>query len=200
MEEDLLVLHGLAVKKSGTAEQVARLLGQPEAEVSATFGALVSSGEVAGAKGLYMPTPAGRNRLDAAYPALFAKIRADESFACAFERFEAINRHLLALITRWQTISRAGTSVPNDHLDPGYDAKVLDELGDTHDRVQPVLGAFARPAVRFSAYSQRLDEAFERALTGEHDYVSGVRVDSYHTVWHELHEDLLRTLGRSRKE
>ena len=36
-------------------------------------------------------------------------------------------------------------------------------------------------------------------LSGEIDYVSGVKVGSYHTVWFELHEDLLRLLGRSRE-
>jgi hypothetical protein len=36
-------------------------------------------------------------------------------------------------------------------------------------------------------------------LSGAIDYVSGVKVDSYHTVWFELHEDLLRMLGRSRE-
>ena len=36
--------------------------------------------------------------------------------------------------------------------------------------------------------------------TGEIDWVSGVRIDSYHTVWFELHEDLLRMLGRTRQE
>ena len=30
--------------------------------------------------------------------------------------------------------------------------------------------------------------------------MTGVRVDSYHIVWHELHEDLLRMLGRTRQE
>jgi hypothetical protein len=50
------------------------------------------------------------------------------------------------------------------------------------------------------AYAGRLAAAYDRALAGETDFVSGVRVDSYHTVWHELHEDLLRVLGRTRQE
>jgi hypothetical protein len=29
--------------------------------------------------------------------------------------------------------------------------------------------------------------------------MSGVRVSSYHTVWFEMHEDLLRLLGRTRE-
>lgn len=34
----------------------------------------------------------------------------------------------------------------------------------------------------------------------QRDYVGGVRCDSYHTVWFELHEDLLRILGATRHE
>jgi hypothetical protein len=35
---------------------------------------------------------------------------------------------------------------------------------------------------------------------GEHEYVAGARVDSIHTVWMELHEDHLQSLGISREE
>jgi hypothetical protein len=200
MEQDLLVLHGLAVRKSGTADQVARVLGQSASEVQAALDRLATSGDVVDAKELFMPTPAGRQRLATAYSEQCASVRADETFIDAFERFEAINTRILALFTRWQTISRAGTTVPNDHTDVDYDAKVIDDLGDIHERAETILAAFAKQVPRFAAYAERLDEAFEKALTGEHQFVSGVRVDSYHTVWHELHEDLLTTLGRSRKE
>ncbi|NQV20995.1 MAG: hypothetical protein HQ511_06225, partial [Rhodospirillales bacterium] len=42
--------------------------------------------------------------------------------------------------------------------------------------------------------------ALEKAEDGETEFVSGAKVDSYHTVWFELHEDLLRILGREREE
>ena len=35
---------------------------------------------------------------------------------------------------------------------------------------------------------------------GRHELVSSPMVDSVHNVWFEFHEDLLRTLGRARKE
>ena len=38
------------------------------------------------------------------------------------------------------------------------------------------------------------------AEDGEHEWVSDVRRDSYHTVWFELHEELLRIMGREREE
>lgn len=198
IEPNLLALHGLVVKNSGTADTVAALLGRDPSTVTADLERAVAAGEAVGAKGMYLPTPAGRARLDAAYPQ--AGARADTDFIAAADRFEVVNKQLLALLTRWQTISRAGTSVPNDHSDPSYDAKIIDELGDLHERVEPVLDTFTAKIPRYAAYHERLETAYDKALAGDTDYVTGVRVDSYHTVWHELHEDLLRLLGRSREE
>ncbi len=42
--------------------------------------------------------------------------------------------------------------------------------------------------------------ALERAEGGAIEWVSDARILSYHTVWFELHEDLLRILGRQRSE
>lgn len=199
LEPDLLVLHALTVRKSGTPEQVAAVLGQDPAAVEDEIGRRVEAGDVLGARGVFMATPAGRARLDSAYEPAYAGVRRDGQFTAAADRFENINKRLLDLLTRWQTLSRGGVSVANDHSDADYDAKIIDELGDLHDRAEPVLTVLAAPLPRFGAYKDRLEAAYDRALTGQPDFVSGVRVDSYHTVWHEAHEDLLRVLGRSRE-
>jgi hypothetical protein len=200
MEMDVLALHGLIVKKAGTAAQVATVLGQDEASVRQALEAAVEAGEVIGAKGTYMPTPVGRAKLDAAYPAAYAEVRTDDAFLAAADRFEVVNKKLLDLLTRWQTIAHAGTTVPNDHSDPAYDTKIIDELGELHDRCEPVLRNLGAKLQRYRAYEDRLAAAYDKALAGEVDFVSGVRVDSYHLVWHELHEDLLRVLGRTRQQ
>jgi hypothetical protein len=90
--------------------------------------------------------------------------------------------------------------VPNDHSNADYDAGIVDRLGDQHDRAQRPLGEFAELDARLGRYLERLDAAYDKALAGDTDFVSGARVDSYHTVWFELHEDLLRMLGREREE
>ena len=200
MDTNLLVLHGLVVKKAGTAEQVADVVGQDVAVVREALQAAVEAGDAVGAKGTFMPTPAGRAALEAAYPAEFAGLRADDSVIAAADRFEIVNKKLLALLTRWQAVPQAGTTVPNDHSDPAYDTKIINELGDLHERAEPLLGALSAKLPRYRAYEDRLAAAYDKALSGEIDFVSGVRVDSYHLVWHELHEDLLRVLGRSRQE
>jgi hypothetical protein len=200
MNSELLALHGLCVKKAAEAGEVARILGLPDDEVTKALEAAVGSGDAMGAKGKFMATPQGRQRLDAAYPEEFAELRQDEGFVGAWQRFERVNRDLKQLMTEWQTKSVGGEEVPNDHDDPDYDAGIVDRLGELHERVEPILGRLAEGVPRLDLYRQRLDDAYDKALAGETDYVSGVRVDSYHTVWFELHEDLLRMLGQQREE
>jgi hypothetical protein len=198
---DLLALHGLAVKKAGGPEAVAAIVGAEEDGVAASLEAAVEAGRAAGANGTFMVAPAGREWLDKQYPQAFAEFRANPAATEAYERFERINRKLLELFTDWQMIPAAGGErIANDHSDADYDAGIVDRLGDQHERAEKVLDSFAELEPRLSIYRERLDAAYDKVLAGEHDWVSAVRIDSYHTVWFELHEDLLRMLGREREE
>jgi len=200
-DTELLALHGLAVKKAGSPAAVAAVVGAEEAEVEASLEAAVAAGRAAGAKGTFMVAPAGRDWLDEQYPQAFAEFRADPAATETYERFERINRELLALFTDWQMVPTAGGErIPNDHADHEYDTEVIDRLGDQHERAERVLDSFAALEPRLGLYKERLDSAYDKALAGEREWVSGARIDSYHTVWFELHEDLLRMLGREREE
>jgi len=91
-------------------------------------------------------------------------------------------------------------TVPNDHSDADYDHKIIDQLGALHERAERPLAKFTDLDPRLGRYPRRLDSAYDKVLAGDQDFVSGAKVDSYHTVWFELHEDLLRMLGRQREE
>ncbi|MDX6658841.1 MAG: hypothetical protein QOH62_3634 [Solirubrobacteraceae bacterium] len=201
IDTELLALHGLAVKKAGSAADVAAVLGGDEDEVGAALEAAVAAGQAIGAKGTFMLTPAGRSWLDERYPEAYAGFRSDPEATAAYERFEKVNRELLGLFTDWQMMpSPGGERMQNDHSDADYDNGIIDRLGDQHERAEKILGRFAELEARLGTYTQRLDDAYDKVLAGEHDYVSSARIDSYHTVWFELHEDLLRMLGREREE
>jgi hypothetical protein len=196
---ELLALHGLAVKKAGSAVAVADILGREEAEVATALDDATRSGRAMAAKGMYMVTPAGRSWLDEQYPVAFADFRADPESAAAYERFERVNRELLTLFTDWQMMPAGGERIPNDHSDPDYDRDIVDRLGALHERGLKPLDRFRALDERLGEYPRRLEQAYDKVLAGEHEFVSGARVDSYHTVWFELHEDLLRMLGRERE-
>lgn len=112
----------------------------------------------------------------------------------AYARFREVNPALLQVCTDWQLRDGA----VNDHTDGAYDDEVLERLGQVHDRIQPVLRDLAAALDRFAPYGERLQNALDRVRAGEYEWFTRPVLDSYHTVWFELHEDLLGTLGRSR--
>lgn len=200
MADKFLAMHALAIKKFGTAEAVAAVIGETEGDVAPAIEAAVGAGEAISGKGAYMLTPKGQAALKEAYPTVYAPQRGDAGFTAAYDRFEAVNRDLKQLITDWQTMEVAGEQVPNDHSDADYDAGIIDRLGGLHERAEPVLAQLASPLPRLRRYLERLAAALDKVEGGETAYVSGAKIDSYHTVWFELHEDLLRILARERDE
>jgi len=200
MYEAHLVLHGVAVKKHGTSAAVADLVGLPTARVDALLEAAVAGGRAALANDKYLLTPAGRMIVETQYSRYYSAPRANAEFTVAHERFEIVNNELKQVITDWQTMNVGGRQLANDHSDAEYDEMVIDRLAGVHDKVEPILRAFAAVVPRFAYYLEKLEQALEKAEDGAHAWVSDATIDSYHTVWFELHEDILRVLGREREE
>jgi hypothetical protein len=115
----------------------------------------------------------------------------------AYERFLPLNRELVRVCTDWQV--RAG-GVPNDHRDARYDWSVLDRLHAIDDRVGPVASRLGRRIERFASYRPRLRTALAHVDEGDTDWLNSPRLDSYHTVWMQLHEDLLLAIGADRAD
>jgi len=113
----------------------------------------------------------------------------------AYQRFLGLNRELIRVCNDWQV--RPG-GVPNDHRDPTYDWAVVERVDAIDDRVGPIVAALSSRIVRFGAYRPRLRAARRHVDDGEPDWLTSPRIDSYHTVWMQLHEDLLLALGRDR--
>jgi|SRR5581483_8387423 len=203
MDEDVefLTLHCLTMKQLASPAHVEAIVGVPAAEAKVALGRLVESGDVKEARGNFVLMPAGRERLDARYREIYKAVRQSDTFTGAYARFERVNADLKKLITDWQTMTVAGQLTPNDHSDADYDNRIIDRLCALHERVEPILDGFAAEVPRLARHKARLDAALDKvSAEGDRDYVSGVRVDSYHTVWFELHEDLLRILDTERDE
>ena len=196
-----LTVHTLTLKQLGTAEQLTDVTGQQTADIETNLEKAAAAGTVIAAKGRYMISPAGRALLDEAYPEAFADIRSSASVAAAMDAFETgVNKQVLALTTDWQTKQVDGERVPNDHGDADYDSAIIDKLARTHERTAKVLGPLIDADPLVDRFLDRIGAALTRAEGGETDYVSGVRVDSVHTVWFQMHEHILRLTGRERPE
>lgn len=202
MSDDYLItLHALTLKQMADREGVVAISGQDLDAVASALERAAEEKTAMGAKGAFMITPAGRSLLDEAYPECFAAERASSEVTAAMDEFEeGVNRQVLKLTTDWQTVEVDGERQPNDHGDESYDAKIIDRLGMVLERTESVLAPLAEHRPDLGRFYDRAGSALTRAASGETDYVSGVRVDSFHTVWFQLHEHILRVTGRERPE
>ena len=200
MNDAHLVMHGLAIKKHATPEDVAGVLGLEPDAVRETLSKLVAARRVVEAQGRYLLSPAARMLLDTDYSRYYGDLRANADFQAGYAGFERLNGALKQLMTDWQTIVVRGDRLPNDHSDKDHDAKIIDRLGDLHERAEPVLDRLASALPRLAIYRDKLEAALHKAEKGAIAWVSDAKIESYHTVWYELHEDLLRLTQRERSE
>lgn len=123
------------------------------------------------------------------------------TFELQYEAFLGLNGSFLSLCTDWQlrpVADGGGDPVLNDHSDPDYDSEVVDRLAVIHRSVLPILDELCTRLGRFGGYGHRFRHALSRVEANDVDWFTKPMIDSYHTVWFELHEDLLATLGVDR--
>ncbi|MDP8903709.1 MAG: hypothetical protein M3N29_00060, partial [Chloroflexota bacterium] len=193
------VLRALSIKGSATVEQLAEGLASPRATVQPLLDALVADGTAEKASGQVRPS--ARAKLEAAD--LFVADRSalgEPECVRLLEEFHALDRRMKQVVTAWQVRDVGGEQTINDHTDADYDARVLADLAaldaDTAEWLAPLVDRLPR----FGVYRSRLARARDLAAGGDQRYVASPRVDSYHSVWFELHEDLIRLAGRKREE
>ena len=194
------VLHAFAIKKFASIDDAVALTGLDEAQVRTLAAEAVAGGRLNEVDGRYMVTPTAQITLQGVYAKVYARLRSDAGFREDYQAFEHINDDLKQLMTDWQTLTIAGETVANDHSDADYDERIISRLGSLHDRAERLLDRLARHEPRIGHYSRQLLIALEKAEDGDIRWVSDATISSYHTVWFELHEDLLRVTGLARRE
>lgn len=149
-------------------------------------------------------TPSGRRRHAELIGAELDGSASREAVDSVYQRFLPLNQELLAVCSEWQVRPSEAADgkdqdpVLNDHKDFAYDARIVRRLHKIDNEVQPLCRELARTLGRFATYGPRLTRALDRVDKGDHDWFTKPMIDSYHTVWFELHEDLLTTLGLER--
>ena len=124
---------------------------------------------------------------------------ARDAVDAAHTTFVRHNERFLATVTRWQLRPQPGDPLAaNAHDDPQWDGRVLDELAGHGRRLRAVCPPLAAALDRFSGYDVRYATALDRADAGQLAWVDAPGVESCHTVWIQLHEDLVATLGLER--
>lgn len=191
------VVHALKLKGFVEADVVANVTGLDAADVTAHLDGLAAEGLATHREGRlsgWSLTPDGKAHHAEAIAAELDAAGCRDVVDGAYRRFLDLNQDMLAVCTAWQMRGDA----LNDHSDAAYDKGVVDTLVAIHDRVRPVTVDLRDALARYGRYPDRLRSALEKVLAGEAEWFTKPVIDSYHTVWFELHEDLLSTLAIDR--
>ena len=188
----------VGLKGMASADTLAEVLGCGSSQAEAAIAALVDDGAV-------QELPGGRVRLtpealagvDELFRSDAARLRS--AIEPVMDDFHAVNGAFKELVTSWQMRVVDGTEVTNDHTDEAYDNALIVQLRDgVHSRVLAVIQEVAAAEPRLSRYAERLTAALEALQEGDVQMMAHPLRDSYHTVWFELHEELIRLCGRTR--
>jgi DNA-binding MarR family transcriptional regulator len=191
---ELAVLQAVRLKGRVSRTDLAVTLGEDPNELAAVVDRLVASGLVLDSNVLRV-SPDGRAHLDELLTE--ERRRVDVPVLSAvYADFRAVNTEFKALVTDWQLADGR----PNTHEDSDYDALVVARLDGVHRRVMPIVDAAADQLPRLSRYSAKLQTALDKVHAGETMWLSRPLIDSYHTVWFELHEELILAAGRTRED
>jgi pyruvate,orthophosphate dikinase len=180
-------LRMLLVKGYATPEQASDCLLVSADDARALLSALEGSADAEQAVGAYRLTDAGKIR---ARSDLDADRAAWPEAGATLDAFVFYDKQVKDVVTEWQMRGE----VVNDHSEPLYDALVLNGLASLHERIGKWL------PTRFPRYRARLDRAAAAITTGDTRFVASPRVDSYHSVWFEFHEELILLAGRTRAD
>ena len=197
----LLVLRGLRLKGVVPLDGLADATGLPAADVEPVLDALAGDGFVVlrtDALAGWTLTPAGRRELERLLADEVDAAGAREAVTGAYQRFRALNAGVLDVCSQWQVRDVDGRPVVNDHTDAAYDEAVIADLARIQHAADPLCDDLAAALDRFRSYGPALRRAVRRVEDGDGDWFTKPVMPSYHTVWFELHEDLLATLGLDR--
>jgi pyruvate,orthophosphate dikinase len=193
------LLMCLRIKGFGKAEAIGEAMGTSAEEVQGLLADLVARQWLDETKVGYRLSPAGRTEADQAFGLERAGLDA-RIFAKLYEEFSPINDAFKHLVTRWQMRTVGDRQVRNDHADAAYDKSVLEGFDPIHREISDLIGTIATSASRIGSYQQRLDLALGKIRSGDVRYIAAPDRDSYHTVWFELHQDLIGLAGTTRQK
>jgi len=190
---ELTLLQAVRLKGRVSEADLAATLGEAPAATAMTVNMLVESGLLVTGKTLKISS-AGRDRL--------AELLAEErngidsaAITAIYDEFRSVNAEFKELVADWQV--KHGQ--PNGHDDAEYDAAVLARLDVTHERVTRILDSVVPQLPRLRRYTEKLSEALARVEEGDVSWLTRPMIDSYHTVWFELHEELILAAGLTRE-
>jgi pyruvate,orthophosphate dikinase len=184
--EQFRVLRSIAF--AGAVMDPSELFGVDHSSAPAVVDQLVTARLVERGEVL-MTTAAG----EAALSEWFAADRAALGTAATtlHEQFQPLDATLKLLASTWQSAEASD--------DWERRLEIVEALASLHDQLTELFSRYRAPIGRFDDYIRRLGQALAQVREGRTAYVASLSVDSYHTAWFQMHEDLLRVLDEQRE-
>jgi pyruvate,orthophosphate dikinase len=185
------VLRALGLKGLATAERIAAVLDADPAAVEAELRAAAEAG-------LARETPRGFAMLPPGREVVNEGLAAERqgldraAIEAAFAAFDALDREFKALVSAWQQAAPAEAEAAWAQACAGLEA--------LHERLDPVVAQASALVPRLAPYAGRFEQALEAVRAGERTMLASPLKESFHTVWFELHEELIALSGRQRTE
>jgi len=115
-----------------------------------------------------------------------------------YQEFIGLDAGFKRLVTDWQVRVADGRLVANDHTDTAYDEAVRHRLTAFHQETMELIPRICAFASRLEPFEVRFARAAAAVSAGDGSMIASPLKDSYHTVWFELHEELIHLSGRNR--
>jgi hypothetical protein len=202
-QPELLVLHSVRIQGMADDDAVAVRFGLDEAVTrellldDEAYG-WVRQAAFAGTAGWSM-TDRGKAEDDRRLAEELSDAGARPVVEQVHEAFGPLNARLLQACTDWQLRPEDDDRLtPNTHTDKEWDAGVLAELEALDAELSPLVTELSAELARFDGYDERFSAALGKVRAGRGEWVAGTGMASCHSVWMELHEDLISTLGIER--
>jgi pyruvate,orthophosphate dikinase len=193
------IVRALLIKGVVTAETLApAMVARPE-ELGPVLEEMAAGGLIGDPGALIQLTDEGK-ALGSEMIAADSEAWGVDNASAALDAFLPLDHRVKEVVTAWQMSEVDGAPVLNDHSDAEYDAAVLERFALLHQDATTWLATLVDGLPRLADYVSRLDRAAGLVAEGDHGYIASPRVDSYHSVWFELHEDLILLAGRNRAD
>jgi len=194
-----LVLNYLDIFKNVGMESL-KVLGLPDSELQSAINELVKKGLARKTNDAITISELGEREIENNRKVLLENCDRKDEFLEYCHMFEEINKDFKDLVTRWQLKEINGELIPNDHSDPEYDMAILECLAEIHEKTMKLLDKISEIFPFLRGYISRFEKAFSLLMSGNLGYMADPDKQSYHTIWFELHETLLRMSGMRRIE
>lgn len=193
------ILRALVIKGYSTPEHLAAVILCAPELVPPLMNSLVSDGLAKRAGEMIQLTEQGRS-VGVSLMVRDRQAWGEQNAQRALDGFLPLDQSVKESITAWQMRQVDGEPVMNDHTDAEYDEAVLAAFASAHRDVVGWLEPLTHGLARLQTYMDRLERAATRVSEGDYAHIASPRLDSYHSVWFELHEDLILLSGRTREE